>query len=137
MICYRQGMPISTIEDYHSFHAEADRLIFEALREEITEGLREAESKVWHAHPVWFLNGNPIVGYSKLKSCVRLFFWSGQSFPTPGLTAEGTFMAAAKRYASLCDANRQHVQTWLRDAQDIQWDYKNIVKRKGNLVRLE
>jgi len=136
MICYNPIMPISTIDDYHSFHTEADRQIFEALREEITQGLPEAESKIWHAHPVWFLNGNPIVGYSRLKSCVRLFFWSGQSFPTPGLTAEGTFMAAAIRYSSLSDVNRQHIQAWLRDARDIQWDYKNIVKRKGKLVRL-
>ena len=42
--------------------------------------LTQAESKIWHAHPVWFLDGNPIVGYSKLKDSVRLLFWSGQSF---------------------------------------------------------
>jgi hypothetical protein len=30
-----------------------------------------AECKIWHRHPVWFLDSNPIVGYSKLKDCVR------------------------------------------------------------------
>jgi hypothetical protein len=34
-----------------------------------------------------FLHGNPIVGYSKLKDCIRLLFWSGQSFDEPNLTA--------------------------------------------------
>ena len=60
-------------------------------------GLPDAEQKIWHAHPVWFLNGNPIVGYSKLKECVRLLFWSGQSFDEPGLQKEGSFKAAEKR----------------------------------------
>ena len=40
----------------------------------------ESESKIWHRHPVWFLDGNPIVGYSKLKAGIRLMFWSGASF---------------------------------------------------------
>lgn len=129
-------MSLSTINDYHQSHEQSDRLIFDTLREQISQGLPEAESKIWHAHPVWFLMGNPIVGYRKLKSCVRLFFWSGQSFPTPGLTAEGKFMSASVRYSSVSEIDCLQVQTWLRDARDIQWDYKNIVKRKGKLVRL-
>lgn len=24
------------------------------------------ENKIWHGHPIWFLDGNPIVGYCKL-----------------------------------------------------------------------
>ena len=43
-----------------------------------------AENKIWHAHPVWFLDGNPVVGYSKQKVGVVLLFWSGQSFGRGG-----------------------------------------------------
>ena len=28
----------------------------------IDKQLTGAENKIWHAHPVWFLEGNPIVG---------------------------------------------------------------------------
>jgi hypothetical protein len=65
---------------YNDAQAPADREICELLTLEIDRHLPGAENKIWHAHPVWFLDGNPIVGYSKLKTCVRLLFWSGQSF---------------------------------------------------------
>lgn len=68
--------------------APADREICELLALEIDRHLPEAEDKIWHAHPVWLLDGNPIVGYSKLKACVRLLFWSGQSFDDQGLKKE-------------------------------------------------
>ena len=97
----------------------------------------EAENKVWHAHPVWFIEGNPIVGYSKLKHCVRLLFWSGQSFKTPGLREEGKFKAAEMRYESAEQVDVQRLQLWLAESRDVQWDYKNIVRRKGKLERLK
>ena len=78
-------MAQASIDDYHAALAPADRAICDALRTAIASALPDAEAKVWHAHPVWFLNGNPITGYSKLKSCIRLLFWSGQSFAAPGL----------------------------------------------------
>mgnify|MGYP003594956289 CR=1 FL=1 len=99
--------------------------------------LPEAENKIWHAHPVWFLNGNPIVGYSKLKGCIRLLFWSGQSFEEPGLSNEGKFKAAEVRYISIEQVNTKDLKRWLKKARTIQWDYKNIVKRKGQLERLK
>jgi hypothetical protein len=103
---------------------------------EITKALPKAESKVWHAHPVWFLEGNPIVGYSKLKDSVRLMFWSGQSFEEEGLAKEGTFKAAEARYTSVSDVKKGDLRRWLKKSKTIQWDYKNIVKRKGKLVRI-
>jgi len=66
--------------EYNRALAPADQRICELLAREIDSALPEAKNKVWHAHPVWFLDGNPIVGYDKLKACVRLLFWSGQSF---------------------------------------------------------
>jgi hypothetical protein len=95
-----------------------------------------AENKVWHGHPVWFLDGNPVVGCSKQKACVRLLFWSGQSFDEPGLLPEGRFKAAEARYTSADAVDIATLQRWLGKARDIQWDYRNLVKRKGRLERL-
>ncbi|PTX94784.1 hypothetical protein DB346_22520 [Verrucomicrobia bacterium LW23] len=114
-----------------------DRAICEALAQAISDGLPEAENRIWHAHPVWFLDGNPVAGYSKLKSCVRLLFWSGQSFDEPGLAKEGSFKAAEARYTSVDQVDTQILQRWLAKAREIQWDYKNIAKRKGELKRLK
>ena len=86
---------------------------------------------------MWFLDGNPVAGYSKLKSCVRLLFWSGQSFEEPGLQDEGSFKAAEARYTDAADVEVEALRRWLGKARDIQWDYKNIVKRKGRLERLK
>ena len=122
---------------YHNDLSPADAQICKRLHEVIAENLPEAENKIWHAHPVWFLEGNPIVGYHKLKNCVRLLFWSGQSFDEPGLEKEGSFKAAEKRYTSVEEVDTEEVKKWLNKAAAIQWDYKNIVKRKGVLERLK
>lgn len=126
-------------KDIHAYHeslSSADKAICNLLCKEIDLNLPEAESKIWHAHPVWFLNGNPIVGYSKQKSGIRLLFWSGQSFDEPGLQPEGKFKAAEIIYSSADEVNTKDMKRWLEKSKKIQWDYKNIVKRKGVLERL-
>lgn len=131
-------MPIpKDIRDYHAAQAPGDRRICNALAKAIDENLKGAERKIWHRHPVWFLDGNPIVGYSKLKDCVRLLFWSGQSFDEPRLAVEGSFKAAEARYTAADQISVADLKRWLRKAAEIQWDYKNIVKRKGKLERLK
>ena len=122
---------------YHQAQSPVDQRICELLADEIERALPEAENKVWHAHPVWFLEGNPVVGYSKLKDGVRLLFWSGQSFETPGLRAEGKFKAADARFTTVDDIDLALLRRWLAECRDVQWDYKNIVKRKGRLERLK
>lgn len=129
-------MAQTSIDDYHAAQSAPDRAICDALRAGIDQNLPEAESRIWHAHPVWFLERNPIVGYSKLKDSVRLLFWSGQSFPTAGLSPEGKFKAAEKRFRSHSEVDRDLLQQWLADSRAVQWDYRNIVKRKGRLERL-
>ena len=129
-------MAADTINNFHNSLGKPDRLICDRLRDEIDAGLPEANSKIWHAHPVWFLEDNPIVGYSKLKNCVRLMFWSGQSFQTPGLAKSGTFKAAELRLTEVEQIDSTAMQLWLSEARDIQWDYKNIYKTKGVLNRL-
>jgi len=126
------------IKTYNEARSAEDRKICELLAGEISRGLPEAESRIWHAHPVWFLAGNPIVGYSKLKDCVRLMFWSGASFDEEELKINtGKFKDASIRYTTADQINTDDLKRWLKKSRDIQWDYKNIVKRKGVLERLK
>jgi hypothetical protein len=129
-------MPID-ITTYNNSQLETDKLICDLLCQEINKHLPEATSKIWHGHPVWFLDGNPVVGYSKLKGNVRLLFWSGQSFAETGLHPEGTFKAAEARYTDVAQVDVVELQRWLQKAREIQWDYKNIVKKRGVLERLK
>ena len=121
---------------YNKAQSPGDRKICDLLVQEIDRHPSEAENRIWHAHPVWFLDGNPVVGYSKLKDSVRLLFWSGQSFDEPGLAKEGSFKAAEVRYTDADQVKPRDLKRWLGKARGIQWDYKNIVKRKGKLERL-
>lgn len=125
------------IKKYNSAQSPEDQLICNTLYEVISKALPHAENKIWHAHPVWFLEGNPVVGYSKLKGCVRLLFWSGQSFEEKDLKNEGSFKAAEARYVSVKEINKADLKRWLKKCEEIQWDYKNIVKRRGVLERLK
>lgn len=98
----------------------------------------EAENKIWHAHPVWFLDGNPIVGYSKQKVGIRLMFWSGVSFDEDKLDpGTGKFKDASIFYTTAEEINVKDLKRWLKKSRNIQWDYKNVVKRKGKLERLK
>ncbi len=126
-----------SIQTYRNSQAPIDKEVCELLSSEIDKGLPEAESKLWHGHPVWFLEGNPIVGYSKLKDYVRLLFWSGQSFNEPDLQQERSFKAAEARYTTVDQVKTAALHRWLKKSRDIQWDYKNIVKRRGELRRLK
>lgn len=125
------------IQTYNDSQSDEDKIICDILSQEISSCLHEAENKIWHRHPVWFLDGNPVVGYSKLKDSVRLLFWSGQSFEENGLQNEGSFKAAEIRFTKADQINVDDLKRWLEKARNIQWDYKNIVKRKGVLIRLK
>lgn len=125
------------IQEYNNKQAATDKEICDLLASTINNELIEAENKIWHAHPVWFLDGNPVVGYSKLKDSVRLLFWSGQTFEEEKLKKEGTFKAAEFCYTSPEQIDLTDLKKWLKQAREIQWDYKNLVKRKGQLERLK
>lgn len=107
------------------------------LAQFISIHLPEAKDKIWHTIPVWFINENPIVGYSSLKKGIQLLFWSGQSFQEDSLEPIGKFKAAGIYLNSLEDISQQDLRRWLQKSKMIQWDYKNIVKRKGLLEKLE
>lgn len=125
------------IQVFNDLQSVEDREICNLLANEICKHLPDAEHKIWHRHPVWFLDGNPIVGYSKLKDCVRLFFWSGADFEEGQLKINtGKFKDAAVPYTSVSQIDLADLKRWLEKARKIQWDYKNLIKRKGELRRI-
>ncbi|MEQ8530471.1 MAG: DUF1801 domain-containing protein [Imperialibacter sp.] len=126
------------ISVYNQSQSPTDIQICDSLALTIDKGLPDAESKIWHAHPVWFLEGNPIVGYSKQKKGIRLMFWSGADFGENDLDARGQkFKDASIFYQLVAEVDKNKLQRWLDKSREIQWDYKNIVKRKGRLERLK
>ena len=137
----KTAMPIDPdILAYNTAQTADDKRICDVLCEAIHQNLPGAQNKIWHRHPVWFLDGNPIVGYHKLKGpppCIRLLFWSGRSFDEPGLAPEGGFQTAGARYNSADEISAKDLKRWLKKSIAIQWDYKNTVMRKGRLERLK
>lgn len=126
------------IAAYNDTQTPSDKEICDCLTTIIDSELTEAENKIWHAHPVWFLDGNPIVGYSKQKPGIRLMFWSGADFEEEALKVQGRkFKDASVFYNAVSEIVASDLKRWLKKSSEIQWDYKNIIKRKGQLERLK
>ena len=112
--------------------------VCDLLAHEIEKNLLESESKIWHAHPVWFLDGNPTVGYSSQKPGIRLMFWSGADFEEKGLNVVGKkFKDASVFYTEVQEIDCTDLRRWLKKAKEIQWDYKNLIRRNGRMERLK
>jgi hypothetical protein len=123
---------------YNDKQVPGDKETCDLLATTITYELTGAENKIWHAHPVWFLEGNPIVGYSKQKAGVRLMFWSGADFGVEALNIRGKkFKDASIIYNSAAAIDTKKLRQWLQLSIEIQWDYKSIAKRKGVLDKLK
>lgn len=129
---------LTDILKYNNQQEAHYKTICDLLAREIDKGLPGSECKIWHRHPVWFLDGNPIAGYSRQKPGIRLMFWSGADFGEEGLNVPGKkFKDSSVFYNDVAEVNTTDLQRWLRKAQEIQWDYKNIVRRKGLIERLK
>lgn len=125
------------IKSYNNLQSASDKEICDILATTIENELKESENSIWHAHPVWFLDGNPVVGYSKQKKGIRLMFWSGVDFGEDNLNVIGKkFKDASIFYNDINEVKINDLKRWLKKAREIQWDYKNIVKRKGQLVKI-
>lgn len=130
-------MTEDAIRDYHARLTATDQAICDRLRATIDAALPDADSKLWHAHPVWFLAGNPVVGYSRQKAGLRLMFWSGADFDEAGLKpGSGKFKDASALFTTADQIDEADLLRWLGKARDIQWDYKNLMRAK-RLVRLK
>ncbi len=126
------------IKAFNKAQDKADQDICEVLSAIIDRNLPEAQSKIWHRHPVWFLDGNPTVGYSRMKAGIRLLFWSGADFEEKELKpGTGKFKDASMIYTSAAEVREKDLKRWLKKSRNIQWDYKNIYIRKGKLKRLK
>ncbi|KJS04692.1 MAG: leucyl-tRNA synthetase [Flavobacteriales bacterium BRH_c54] len=126
------------IQAYNNKQTPVDKEICYLLATTIDNELTEAKCKIWHAHPVWFLDDNPIVGYSKQKAGLRLMFWSGADFKEEKLNIRGKkFKDASIFYTAVEQINTKDLTNWLKKSREIQWDYKNLIKRKGQLERLK
>jgi hypothetical protein len=126
------------IEAYNAKLSPEEQKICKQLMQLINAVLNASSSKIWHGHPVWFINGNPIVGYSKQKPGIRLMFWSGADFEESCLNVRGKkFKDASLFFNESSELNETQIRICLEKSKTIQWDYQNIVKRKGKLERLE
>ncbi len=125
-------------QTYQQHFTEEEQQICSALYAQICSVLPEADHKIWHGHPVWFLAENPVVGYSREKKGIRLMFWSGADFDEPLLNHRGAkFKDASVYFTAPGQADEAALRRCLEKSREIQWDYKNIVKRKGKLERLK
>lgn len=126
------------IHEYNAQFEPEHRAVCDLLAQEMSRGLPKAEGKIWHAHPVWFLDDNPTVGYSRQKPGIRLMFWSGADFEEDLLNVVGKkFKDASIFYNDISEIKKSDLRRWLKKAQEIQWDYKGLVRRKGRLERLK
>ncbi len=108
------------IQIFNDSQFETEREICTLLANEIDKNLPEAESKIWHRHPVWFLQGNPIVGYVKLKAGIRLMFWSGMDFGEEKLKpGTGKFKDASVLFTSVDEVDPEELKRWLKKAKEI------------------
>lgn len=133
-----QKTTATTIVEYNKLQTKTVKEICDFLEKQINTNLKKSESKLWHGSPVWFIDGNPIVSYSVRKDGkVSLMFFSGQSFDEKDLKPEGKFKAAEIFYTDIKEIKVTHLKRWLKKSKEIQWDYKNIVKMKGKLIRID
>lgn len=64
-------------------------------------------------------------------------FWSGKSFEEEKLVVRWEkFQDASLFYNNSSEVDKDDIVRWLHKAKTIQWDYKNIIKRKGRLEKL-
>ena len=114
---------------YNKKQTTTDNEICDLLANTIDSVLKKAESKIWHAHSVWFLDANPTVGYSKQKKGIRLMFWSGKDFEEDLLNVKGEkFKDASIFYNDFSEIKIKDLKRWLKKSKEIQWDYTNCQK---------
>ncbi|HMQ15123.1 MAG TPA: DUF1801 domain-containing protein [Phycisphaerae bacterium] len=119
--------------DELSAYADGQALPFRAmcntLRTLIDSALPGATSKVWHGSPVWFIDDNPVVGYSATAKSVNLLFWNGPALDEPDLKPVGKYGAAQAVFAASDDIDGQAIRRWLKRAGANVFDSKAFFKK--------
>jgi len=123
-------------DEYSKDFEEPLRNLCKVLDEHIDTALKTSRCTLYHGAPVWFIEDNPIVGYSKKSNKIAVLFWSGQSFCESGLSKLGKFKAAEIQYTDEKEINYEKLDSWLLEAETIIWNYKDLPKTQGILNRL-
>jgi hypothetical protein len=125
------------ITAYSNSLPAASRAICDRLREIICAALPNAISRVWHGSPVWFIDPNPVVGYTATAKAVNLLFWNGQAFDDPKLKPVGKQQAAQASFKDAAEIDRKVIQSWLKKAKTNVFDsYAHFKKlREGQKAK--
>lgn len=118
-----------SVAGYARAQSPAHRAICQALRRRIEREIPNARSKVWHGSPVWFVDENPVVGYTATRSGVNLLFWNGQAFDEPELKPVGKYRAAQATFTDLADLKIIPLDRWLTKARSEVFDSKAFFAR--------
>ncbi len=110
------------ISQYHKKHSSQQAKVMKALREELDRALGQEHSKLWHGAPVWFVDQNPVAGYSVNSRGVCLLFWNGQAFKDPSLHPVGKFFAAELRFLDVSEIKLTKLRGLFRQAKTKVWD---------------
>lgn len=101
------------------------------LRKEIDASLPMSGAKIYHRMPVWFIAGNPVVGFSvNARKKVNLLFWNGQAFHEPELEAVGKFHAAQVQFADVEEVDKKKLKRWLKKAGKDIWDFEGYRRKQ-------
>ena len=118
------------IEAYTNVLSADLAAICRTLRHEISNAMPKATPKIWHGSPVWFIDGNPVVGYNVAGKNVKLLFWNGQALKEPLLQSLGKFMAAQVQFADASEIDITTLRRWLKKAKSSIWDFKGLWKKE-------
>jgi len=117
---------MTSVAEYNASASEVNSACITAVFREFTRALPTATFKVWHGHPVWFLNEIPVAGYQDHQSGVKVLFWSGKDFNEPALTGIGKHRAAGITYPDISSINTDDLRRWLKLSTEIIWDYRSL-----------
>lgn len=124
---------VSGGDDPIAAYAQAQPRAFQELcnrlRELIDPALPHASSKIWHGSPVWFLEDNPVVGYTATAKSVNLLFWNGQAFKEPALKPVGKYRAAQAVFGDVAEIVPTVIRRWLKKARSDVFDSKAFFKK--------
>ena len=106
--------------------------VCKVLRAEIDVALPQADAKIWHGAPVWFLEGYPVVGYSIKAKKAALLFWNGQALGEPMLKPMGKHFAAEILFSHVSELDVPAIQRCLAKAgKNVFKDYASFREGRG------
>ena len=121
-------MTKALIDSYHKQFEPTVKKIMLQLKAELDAGLGEANCKLYHGAPVWFVGENPVAGYSLNSRGVCLLFWNGQNFNSAKLHRVGKFFAAELRFHSVEEINPKELKSLIAKSRKLVWDSAQHIK---------